>query len=64
MKSYSTYQLALKLGVTHTTIYKWLDKGLPYEYETAGRRKAIRIDIDKAKQWQKENIVKTNTKSR
>jgi predicted site-specific integrase-resolvase len=55
MKLYSTYQLASKLGVTHTTVYSWIEKGLPHEYVAEGRRMSIRIDIDEAKNWIKEN---------
>ena len=32
MKLFNAYQLANKLGVTHTTVYSWVDKGLPFEH--------------------------------
>lgn len=55
MNLLNAYQLALKLGVTHTTIYTWVDNGLPYEHVTIGKRISMRFDPEKVKNWLKEN---------
>ena len=55
MKLFNAYQLANKLGITHTTIYSWVDKGLPYEHITVGKRISMRFDLDKVKEWLTEN---------
>lgn len=54
MKLYNAYQLASKLGVTHTTVYTWVDKGLPYERITVGKRVSMRFELDQVKQWLKD----------
>ena len=55
MKLFNAYQLASKLGVTHTTVYSWIEKGLPYEHVTIGNRISMRFDIDKVKDWIRDN---------
>ena len=56
MKRLTAYQLANKLGISHQTVYNWIEKGLPHVYEKQGRSMEIKIDIDEAKNWLKENI--------
>jgi excisionase family DNA binding protein len=55
MKKMTAYQLANKLGVSHQTVYNWIEKGLPHVYEKEGRSMTIRLDIDEVKLWLKEN---------
>lgn len=47
------YDLAKELGVTHTTVYNWLDEGLPYSRKQKGRRMTIVIDLEMAQEWLK-----------
>lgn len=55
MQLLNAYQLAYKLGVSHTTIYSWIEKGLPYEHVTIGKRISMRFDFSAVKDWLKEN---------
>jgi excisionase family DNA binding protein len=55
MKLFNAYQLANKLGITHTTVYTWVDKGLPFERITIGKRISMRFDLDKVKEWLQNN---------
>ena len=49
----NAYQLAKKLNVTHTTVYTWVDKGLPYETIKIGKRISMRFTIEDVKEWLK-----------
>jgi len=55
MFNVNAYQLAKKMKVSHTTIYSWVEKGLPYEHITIGKRISMRFDLEKVKEWLKEN---------
>ena len=55
MFNVNAYQLARKMKVSHTTIYSWVEKGLPYEHVTIGKRISMRFDLDKVKEWVQEN---------
>lgn len=48
------YELAEKFGVSHTSVYNWLDQGLPYIRQLRGRRMTIVIDVEMAKRWLEE----------
>lgn len=45
------YQLAKELNVAHTTIYRWVDNGIPCKYEKTGKRIALRFELDEVKEW-------------
>jgi len=55
MFNVNAYQLAKKMKVSHTTIYSWVEKGLPYEHITIGKRISMRFDLDKVKEWVQKN---------
>ena len=54
-KKIGAYDLAREFGVAHTTIYNWIDRGLPYSEVEQGTKKVKRFDTDEVKEWIKEN---------
>lgn len=51
-------QLAEKLNTSHTSIYRWVDKGMPHKYEKTGKKVAIRFNLEESEKWvadQKKN---------
>ena len=51
----NAYQLADRLGVTHTTVYQWVKQGLTHTVKQQGLRKVMRFDIKEVYQWIDEN---------
>lgn len=45
------YQLAKELNVSHTTVYRWVENGLPCTYEKSGNRYALRFELEEVKEW-------------
>ena len=44
-------ELAKELGTSHTSVYRWVEKGIPYTYEKEGKKMAIRFDLEESKKW-------------
>jgi predicted site-specific integrase-resolvase len=47
----NAYELAQRLGVAHTTIYRWIKKGLPYTEERKGLSVYKRFNIKEVYEW-------------
>lgn len=45
------YELAKELKVSHTTVYRWVENGIPHKYEKKGNRYALTFELDEAKKW-------------
>ena len=53
-KKLTAYDLGKRLKVTHTTIYRWVEMGLPHEKTKSGLRTIMRFDIKEVRAWLKE----------
>ena len=50
-KIYTVPQVAKMLGLSHQTIYNWVEKGLPYDITYVGLQRTILLDFDEVVQW-------------
>ena len=48
------YQLCEIMNVSHTTIYRWIEQGLPHTKHKEYRRTVNRSDVDEVKARAKE----------
>ena len=48
------YQLCEIMNVSHTTIYRWIEQGLPHSKHKEYRRVVNRFDVEEVKAWAKE----------
>ena len=48
------YQLCEIMNVSHTTIYRWIEQGLPHTKHKEYRRTVNRFDVEEVKAWAKE----------
>ena len=48
------YQLCEIMNVSHTTIYRWIEQGLPHSKHKEYRRTVNRFDVEEVKAWAKE----------
>lgn len=56
-KLMNAYQLARRLKVSHTTIYRWVEMGMPHRKTQSGLRSIMRFDLDEVREWKKENKI-------
>lgn len=54
-KQLNAYELAKRLKVSHTTIYRWVKIGLPCEKRKSGLTTISRFNLDDVRKWIKEN---------
>jgi len=51
-KKIGVYEVASELGVSHTTVYSWVnDKDLPYTTERQGLKLIKRFLLSEVKEW-------------
>ena len=48
------YQLCEIMNVSHTTIYRWIEQGLPHSKHKEYRRTVNRFDVEEVKAWARE----------
>ena len=48
------YQLCDIMNVSHTTIYRWIEAGLPHTKHKEYRRTVNRFDVEEVKAWARE----------
>lgn len=53
-KKLTAYELGKRLKVAHTTIYRWVDMGMPCERVSSGLRSILRFNIKEVRAWLKE----------
>lgn len=56
-KQLNAYELAKRLKVSHTTVYRWVEQGMPVEKKRSGLRTISRFNIEDVRKWIKENRV-------
>ncbi len=49
------YKLAHILNISHTTVYRWLEQGLPYYTIVKGTKEVKRFNIELVEDWVKRN---------
>ena len=54
------YQLCEIMNVSHTTIYRWIEQGLPHSKHKEYRRTVNRFDVEEVKAWAREKGLGDN----
>lgn len=52
-KTIGVYDLCRTLDVSATTVYRWIERGLPHTKEQQGLRVVNRFDVEQVMEWLK-----------
>lgn len=56
-KKLTAYDLGKRLKVSHTTIYRWVEMGMPHEKVSSGLRSILRFNIKEVRAWLKDKRI-------